>query len=97
MGWPGTKCATFAPKASRAAATTSCLVLPASVTQVPGPRFAAIAAKLPWILLMPVLLVAMPLSGIAGLLYAVQYNRHGGRQRLFGDKAEKKQLAAKSK
>ena len=59
--------------------------------------FAAIAAKIPWILLMPVLLVAMPLSGIAGLLYAVQYNRHGGRQRLFGDKGEKKQLAAKSK
>ena len=68
--------------------------IPASVAWL---AFAAIAAKLPWILLMPVLLVAMPLSGIAGLLYAVQYNRHGGRQRLFGDKAEKKQLAAKSK
>jgi len=68
--------------------------VPASVAWL---AFAAIAAKLPWILLMPVLLVAMPLSGIAGLLYAVQYNRHGGRQRLFGDKAEKKQLAAKSK
>lgn len=68
--------------------------IPASVAWL---AFAAIAAKLPWILLMPVLLVAMPLSGIAGLLYAVQYNRHGGRQRLFGDKGEKKQLAAKSK
>ena len=68
--------------------------IPAAVAWL---AFAAIAAKLPWILLMPVLLVAMPLSGIAGLLYAVQYNRHGGRQRLFGDKGEKKQLAAKSK
>ncbi|CAN5904713.1 hypothetical protein BH11MYX3_BH11MYX3_16780 [soil metagenome] len=56
--------------------------------------FAALATKLPWILLFPVLLVAMPLSGIAGLLYAVQYNRKGSRQRLFGDKAAKKQLAA---
>lgn len=68
--------------------------VPASVAWL---AFAAIAAKLPWILLMPVLLVVMPLSGIAGLLYAVQYNRNGGRQRLFGDKGEKKQLAAKSK
>lgn len=68
--------------------------IPASVAWL---AFAAIAAKLPWILLMPVLLVAMPLSGIAGLLYAVQYNRNGARQRLFGDKGEKKQLAAKSK
>ncbi len=56
--------------------------------------FAALATKLPWILLFPVLLVAMPLSGIAGLLYAVQYNRKGTRQRLFGDKPAKKQLAA---
>jgi hypothetical protein len=59
--------------------------------------FAALAAKLPWILLFPVLLVAMPLSGIAGLLYAVQYNRHGSRQRLFGDKAKKQLAAGKSK
>jgi hypothetical protein len=59
--------------------------------------FAAIASKLPWILLMPALLVLMPLSGIAGLLYAVQYNRKGTRQRLFGDKDKQKQLAAKSK
>ncbi len=59
--------------------------------------FAAIASKLPWILLMPALLVLMPLSGIAGLLYAVNYNRKGERQRLFGDKDKQKQLAAKSK
>lgn len=68
--------------------------VPASVAWL---VFAAIAAKLPWILLMPVLLVVMPLSGIAGLLYAVQYNRSGSRQRLFGDKGKQKQLATKSK
>jgi hypothetical protein len=58
--------------------------------------FAIIATKIPWILLFPVLFVAMPLSGIAGLLYAVNYNRKGSRQRLFGDKAAKKQLASKT-
>jgi hypothetical protein len=52
--------------------------------------FAAIAAKLPTLLLFPVLMIALPLSGLAGLLYAVQYNRNGGkRQRLFGDKKKK--------
>jgi hypothetical protein len=52
---------------------------------------AAIASKiLPTVLLMPVLMVALPLSGIAGVVYALQYNRSGKRQRLFGD--EKKQL-----
>jgi len=55
--------------------------------------FAAVASKMiPVFLLFPVLLVALPLSGIAGLLYAVQYNKTGTRQRLFGDKAKKKQL-----
>lgn len=58
--------------------------------------FAIIATKIPWILLFPVLFVAMPLSGIAGLLYAVQYNRKGSRQRLFGDKGKQKQLASKT-
>lgn len=49
--------------------------------------FAAIASSwIPMFLLFPVLLVALPLSGLAGLLYAVQYNRSGSRQRLFGDK-----------
>lgn len=53
--------------------------------------FAAIASKLPTLLLFPVLMVVMPLSGIAGLLYAVNYNRNGRkRQRLFGDKKKKK-------
>lgn len=53
--------------------------------------FAALASKfIPMFLLFPVLLVALPLSGIAGALYAVQYNRTGRRQRLFGDKDKKK-------
>ena len=46
---------------------------------------------LPMFLLMPVLMVVMPLSGIIGAVYAVQHNRKGGRQRLFADK-NKKQL-----
>lgn len=58
--------------------------------------FAAIASKLPTLLLFPVLFVVLPLSGIAGLLYAVHYNRNGGkRQRLFGDKKPAKQLPGK--
>ncbi len=45
---------------------------------------------------MPMLLVvALPLSGIAGVVYALQYNRKGGRQRLFGDDKKQKQLAGK--
>lgn len=55
--------------------------------------FAAIATSVPTLLLFPILMVVMPLSGIAGMLYAVQYNRHGRkRQRLFGDKKKKKEL-----
>lgn len=51
--------------------------------------FGALASKIiPMFLLMPVLMVVMPLSGIAGVLYAVHYNRKGGRQRLF-DKKDK--------
>lgn len=53
---------------------------------------AAIASKiLPVILLWPALIVVMPLSAIAGVVYAMQYNRKGRRQRLFeGDKAKTK-------
>ena len=53
---------------------------------------AAIASKiLPAILLWPALMVVMPLSAIAGVVYAMQYNRKGRRQRLFeGDKAKAK-------
>jgi len=47
---------------------------------------------LPTILLMPVLMVVLPLSGIAGVVYALQYNRKGGRQRLFDKKDDVKQL-----
>ena len=54
--------------------------------------FMAIASKfIPTVLLMPVLMVMLPLSGIAGVVYALQYNRSGSRQRLF-DKDKKKQL-----
>ena len=38
---------------------------------------------LPMILLMPALLVLLPLSGIAGIVYALSYNREGKRARLF--------------
>jgi hypothetical protein len=51
-----------------------------------------LASHLPTLLLWPALMVALPLSGIAGVVYALQYNRNGSRQRLFGD--EKKQLPA---
>lgn len=52
--------------------------------------FAFIASKLPIFLLWPVMMVALPLSGIAGVVYAMQYNKTGARQRLWGDK--KKEL-----
>ncbi|HEY1552838.1 MAG TPA: hypothetical protein VGG28_33645 [Kofleriaceae bacterium] len=60
---------------------------------------AALASKiLPTLLLWPVLMVVMPLSGIAGVVYALQYNRHGGRQRLFDsdDKNKKPSKQLKS-
>lgn len=44
----------------------------------------AILMKLPMLLLMPVMMVVMPISGIAGAVYAWQYNRNGHRTRLFG-------------
>jgi hypothetical protein len=57
---------------------------------------AAVVSKIiPMVLLLPVLMVALPLSGIAGVMYAVQYNRTGKRQRLFGDD-KKKQLKDKT-
>lgn len=58
----------------------------------------AIANAMPTLLMMPVLIalaVAMPLSGIAGAVYALGYNRNGRRQRLFGD-SDKKQLPEKT-
>jgi hypothetical protein len=47
-------------------------------------------------LLLPVLMVALPLSGIAGVMYALAYNRTGKRQRLFGDDKKQKQLKSKN-
>ncbi len=44
---------------------------------------------LPTILLLPILL-ALPLSGIAGAFYAFSHNRNGSRQRLFTEDAPKK-------
>lgn len=46
-------------------------------------------------LLLPVLAVGLGVSGIAGMLYAWQYNKTGKRQRLFGDKKKPKKLAGK--
>lgn len=59
--------------------------------------FMAVASKLlPLFILWPVMMVALPLSGIAGVVYALQYNRHGSRQRLWDkDKDKKKNLDAK--
>ncbi|HEX3762021.1 MAG TPA: hypothetical protein VHW23_25145 [Kofleriaceae bacterium] len=56
---------------------------------------AGIASKLlPTFLIMPVLMVVMPLSAIAGVVYALQYNRAGKRQRLFDDKDKKAKAKA---
>src|SRR5471032_3085792 len=46
IGWPGTNCAILSFNAARAASTTSDLVLPASVTTVPGCRCGAIDARM---------------------------------------------------
>lgn len=55
-----------------------------------------IASKiLPMFMLFPVMLVALPLSGIVGAVYALQYNKTGKRQRLFKSKGQK-QLAKKT-
>lgn len=58
---------------------------------------AALASKiLPVFLLMPVLMVVLPLSAIAGVVYALQYNRSGGRQRLF-DRDENRDKSKRGK
>jgi hypothetical protein len=59
--------------------------IPASVAYL---LIAAVISKLPFIM-WPVMMVALPLSGIAGVVYALQYNKHGSRQRLWGDKKKK--------
>jgi hypothetical protein len=64
--------------------------VPASAAWV---ALALLASKiLPVFLLMPALMVALPLSAVAGVVYALQYNRAGKRQRLFGEDKPKKQL-----
>jgi hypothetical protein len=59
--------------------------IPASVVYL---ALAAILSKLPFIM-WPVMMVALPLSGIAGVVYAMQFNKTGARQRLWGDKKKK--------
>lgn len=44
-----------------------------------------ITSIVPMFLLMPVMMVALPLSGVAGVVYALGHNREGKRIRLFGD------------
>lgn len=53
--------------------------------------YLAIAAIVPNMLLLPIAGIALPASGIVGLVYAWQYNRKGRRTRLFGDSQKKKQ------
>ncbi len=68
--------------------------IPASVAWL---ALAALASKIiPSILLWPVLFVVMPLSGIAGVLYALGYNKKGSRQRLFDKPDAKPKKALKS-
>jgi hypothetical protein len=63
---------------------------------VPATAAWLLVASLVWKILpflwMPLLMVVMPLSGIAGVVYALSYNRAGQRQRLFSDKKDKKAL-----
>jgi hypothetical protein len=47
--------------------------------------FLLLVYLLPWFLIYPVLGLAMPISGIAGLVYAWQHNRNGERDPLFLD------------
>lgn len=61
---------------------------------VPATAAWLLVASLVWKVLpflwMPLMMVVMPLSGIAGVVYALSYNRAGKRQRLFSDKSDKK-------
>jgi hypothetical protein len=58
---------------------------------------AVLASKiLPVFLMMPVLMVVLPLSAIAGVVYALHYNRAGRRQRLFDGKKKPALPAARA-
>jgi predicted phage gp36 major capsid-like protein len=48
-----------------------------------------VTSIVPMFLLMPVMMVALPLSGVAGVVYAIGHNRNGSRIRLFGDDDDK--------
>lgn len=48
-----------------------------------------VTSIVPMFLLMPVMMVALPLSGVAGVVYAIGHNRNGHRIRLFGDDDDK--------
>jgi hypothetical protein len=68
--------------------------IPASVAWL---ALVTLASKIiPSILLWPVLFVVLPMSGIAGVLYALGYNKKGGRQRLFDKPDDKPKKALKS-
>jgi Flp pilus assembly protein TadB len=60
---------------------------------VPATAAWLLVASVVWKILpflwMPLMMVVMPLSGIAGVVYALSYNRAGKRQRLFSDKKAK--------
>lgn len=54
-----------------------------------------VSKVLPTLLIAPLMAVVLPLSAIAGVVYALSYNRSGKRERLFDkdkDKAPPKQL-----
>jgi len=71
--------------------------VPASVAWLLAAAIISKISFIPMFLLLPVLIVALPLSGIAGAVYAMQYNRTGKRQRLFDKDKDKskKQLPGK--
>jgi hypothetical protein len=48
-----------------------------------------VTSIVPMFLLMPVFMVALPISGVAGVVYAIGHNRNGTRIRLFGDDDDK--------
>ncbi|HTM20509.1 MAG TPA: hypothetical protein VL172_08380 [Kofleriaceae bacterium] len=56
----------------------------------------AVFVKLPSILVAPLMSLALPVSGLVGVIYAWQYNRHGKRQRLFDKDKDKRKLPAGS-
>jgi hypothetical protein len=67
--------------------------IPASVVWLAAASLLSKIA-LPAFLLMPILLISLPLSAIAGIMYAVRFNKTGKRQRLFDN--DRKALPEKS-